>query len=177
MKLFHPESLALNEVVSLKHSAISDERGFFTKIFSDIDFKLLGWDKPISQVNYSYTLNAGSIRGMHYQLEPYSEDKLVVCLSGSVIDIAVDVRPNSATYLKNCSKTLSAGNNYSMLIPKGFAHGFQSLENNVALLYLHSATHSVEYERRINPLDPALNIKWPLAITNISKLDQSSPFL
>lgn len=176
MELFEIIKLKIKDLKIIKNIQKKDERGFLNKLFSKKEFEKFGWKTPIRQVNYTFTKEAGTVRGMHYQVAPYSEDKLIVCISGSIIDIAIDIRPNSPTYLNNYSKILTDSNS-SILIPKGFAHGFQTLENDVRLLYLHSAEYNTKYERRLNPLDPKINIQWPMNIKKMSKLDQNAPFL
>jgi len=176
MNLFKSIKLKLNKLQLIKNNKREDNRGYLNKIYSKKEFEKFGWKSSIKQVNYTFTREAGTIRGMHYQDKPYAEEKLIICLAGSIIDIAIDIRPNSPTYLKKYTKILN-NSNCSMLIPKGFAHGFQTLEDSVILLYLHSAEHNIKYERRLNPLDPKLNINWPLEAKNISILDRTSPFL
>jgi dTDP-4-dehydrorhamnose 3,5-epimerase len=114
---------------------------------------------------------------MHMQTPPYSEKKIVRCLSGSVFDVAIDMRPNSPTYLKYVSQELSALNSSALVIPEGFAHGFQTLENNSIVHYTTSQKYSQEHERGIRYNDPAIDINWPMEATQVSKKDREWPLL
>ena len=119
----------------------------------------------------------GTLRGLHYQINPFSETKLIKCVGGSVFDVAVDLRKDSPTFLKYFSINLNIESNYSILIPKGFAHGFQTLENNSSLVYFHSNYYNKDYERGIKFSDKLINIKWPIQNRIISKRDLSHPQL
>lgn len=153
-----------------------DERGTFIRAYSE-QFS----DQPLNfhlvQVNVSTTRMVGSIRGMHMQYSPYAEKKIVRCLSGSIFDVAIDMRPHSPTYLKYVSQELSASNNSAIVIPEGFAHGFQTLENNSIVHYTTSQKYSQEHERGIRYNDPAIDIHWPMEITQVSKKDRDWPLL
>jgi dTDP-4-dehydrorhamnose 3,5-epimerase len=126
-------------------------------------------------VNLSRTEAVGTIRGMHLQPDPHSESKLVRCLRGRVWDVAVDLRASSATFLAWHAEELSARNNKALLIPEGFAHGFQVLEKESELLYLHSEQYAPQLEDGISPLDPRLSILWPLEIAEMSDRDRGLP--
>jgi len=134
-------------------------------------------NKIIKQVNYTVTNIAGSVRGLHFQVPPFAEIKLVTCIKGTIFDVAVDIRENSPTFLQYESRILSAESNLSFLIPEGFAHGFQTLEANCEILYLHSEEHKPHYEKKINVKDPKIGISWPLEITNISQDHLSAKFI
>ena len=127
--------------------------------------------QPIAQINHTHTKRSGTVRGLHYQKSPYSEMKLVSCLRGAVWDVAVDIRSGSPTFLQWFAQNLSADNGYALLIPQGFAHGFQALTDDVELMYCHSAAYANGYEAGLNPLDPRLAVKWPLAVTEMSARD------
>lgn len=131
----------------------------------------------IAQVNRTLTRQIGTVRGMHYQAEPDSEFKIVSCLSGAVFDVAVDVRPGSPTYLRWHGQTLTDDNLKSLMIPEGFAHGFQALTDDAQLLYFHSAPHRPESERGVCPTDPAIAVAWPLEIAQLSDRDAAFPRL
>ena len=154
-----------------------DARGSFTRLFCEEDIREAGWTGHAKQVNLSVTARAGSIRGMHFQHPPHAETKLVLCLSGKIWDVATDIRQGSPHFLNSWSAELSAENGTALLIPPGFAHGFQTLSDDVQLLYFHSAIHVPEAEDGLNPLDPRLSIGWPLTITEISDRDLKRPAL
>jgi dTDP-4-dehydrorhamnose 3,5-epimerase len=136
-----------------------------------------GWTKPIVQINHTYTAKKGTVRGMHYQRPPHSEMKLVSCIRGELLDVVVDLRNDSDTYLQHHVELLSAGNGKALLIPEGFAHGFQSLTDDVELIYCHSMFYNAEAEAGISPSDKKLSIEWPLSITEISTRDQDHPLI
>lgn len=155
--------------------ALGDARGFLTRLFCADELRPAGWSKPVAQINQTLTRRQGAVRGMHLQRSPHAEMKLVMCLRGAVWDVAVDVRKGSPTLLHSHAETLSAENMRAMLIPEGFAHGFQALSDDCELLYLHSAPYVAEAEYGLNPVDPALSISWPQAITEISDRDGKHP--
>ena len=146
-------------------------------MFCSEELVAVGWRKNIAQVNYSFTDKKGTLRGMHYQIQPHSEMKLISCLQGEVFDVAIDLRINSPTYLHWHGEVLSENNKRSQLIPEGFAHGFQALTDKSTLLYCHSAPYNPKAERAINAQDPRLNIIWPLAISEISNRDANHPLI
>jgi dTDP-4-dehydrorhamnose 3,5-epimerase len=150
---------------------LGDSRGFLSRLFCAEELAAAGFDMPIAQINHTHTARKGTVRGLHFQRPPHAEVKLVSCLRGEVWDVAVDVREGSATYLRWHAEVLSADNWRAMLIPAGFAHGFQTLTDDVALLYCHSAAHVPEAEGALNPQDDGLAIAWPLVITELSARD------
>jgi dTDP-4-dehydrorhamnose 3,5-epimerase len=150
---------------------LGDSRGFLSRLFCADELAAAGFDLPIAQVNHTFTARKGTVRGMHFQLPPHAEIKLVTCLRGEVWDVAVDVREGSATYLRWYAELLSADNGCALLIPAGFAHGFQALSDDVELLYCHSAAHAPQAEGALNPQDERLAIAWPLAISELSARD------
>ncbi len=154
-----------------------DERGWFARYFCMDEFAQIGHTKEWLQMNHSCTYKKGSLRGMHYQLPPFSEIKLVRCIAGSVFDVIVDVRKNSSTFMQWFGAELSAENKKMMYIPEGFAHGFQCLTDNCGLLYHHTEYYEPNVEAGIKYDDPKINIEWPLAVTIISKRDEVHPFL
>jgi len=156
----------------VKRSPNTDNRGLFERLICTSDIK--AWEnRPIKQINRSVTKLKGVIRGLHLQKEPYSECKLITCLNGRVMDIAVDLRIGSPTYGKSFSIELNSKNGISLLVPEGCAHGFQSLTNNVEMLYIHSESYSAQHEDGINSLDETLCLNWPLACTERSERDKS----
>ena len=156
---------------------LGDSRGFLSRMFCAEELELAGWTKPIAQINLTMTSSRGTVRGMHFQQPPHSEMKLVNCVRGVVLDVAVDLRADSPTYLKWHAEELSAENRRSFLIPEGFAHGFQTLTNDCELLYFHSVPYAPGAEGALNALDSALGISWPLEITEMSERDRRHPNL
>jgi dTDP-4-dehydrorhamnose 3,5-epimerase len=131
----------------------------------------------VKQINHTLTREAGSVRGMHYQIPPKAEAKLVTCVRGAAWDVAVDLRKDSPTFLKWHAEEISAANKLAMLIPPGFAHGFQSFTSDCELIYLHSENYDSSLERGLMPCDPILNIEWPLKISSMSKRDSNHQYL
>ena len=154
-----------------------DNRGYFFKIFDQVELKKFGWIDSIKQINLSETHEKGSARGMHLQLDPFSEFKLITCISGSVFDVALDLRKSSKSFMKYYSIELNQEDNKSLLIPPGFAHGFQALEDKSQLIYAHSMEYKKDFESGCNLKDPKVNIKWPLKLRNLSKKDIQLPFV
>jgi dTDP-4-dehydrorhamnose 3,5-epimerase len=155
----------------VQRQRIDDSRGFLDRVFCSEELALAGWHRPLAQVNHTLTKKLGTIRGMHFQHPPYAEMKLVTCTHGKIWDVAVDLRYGSSTYLKWHAQELSAENQTAMLIPEGFAHGFQALESDSEVLYIHSLAHAPGSEAGINPRDPCLSINWPLPVSDISSKD------
>lgn len=154
-----------------------DHRGFLSRFYCAEEFREAGINKPIVQINHTVTRMEGTVRGLHFQYPPYAENKLVSCLKGAIWDVAVDIRRGSTTFLRWHGEILSAANRKSLLIPEGYAHGFQSLTEDCEMIYLHTAAYHAEAEGRINVIDPRLNIFWPLPIKNLSDLDCEHPFV
>lgn len=161
----------------IERKPISDSRGYLTRLFCADQIKNAGWQKFIVQINQTVTLKKGTVRGMHFQNRPYAEMKLVSCLRGEIWDVGVDLRRNSPTFLKWHAERLSAENCRSLLIPEGFAHGFQTLTNDCELIYFHSAPYTANAELGIQPTDPRINVRWPLIIQEISIRDSEHPLL
>jgi dTDP-4-dehydrorhamnose 3,5-epimerase len=154
-----------------------DSRGSFARIFCTEELKPACNNIDIAQINISKTTQVGTIRGMHFQHPPYTEVKMVRCIKGNVFDVAVDLREGSKTLLHWYGQELSAENLQMMIIPAGFAHGFQVLEENTELLYFHSNSYVPDCEGAIRFDEPRVNIKWPLSATNISKRDKQHAYL
>lgn len=158
-------------LLQIDRRPIGDARGSFARLFCDQLFADWGWDNPVRQINHSVTQGRGTLRGMHFQFPPNAETKLVTCLAGEIFDVAVDLRAGSPTFLRWHGVTLSVDNRSSLLIPRGFAHGFQTLSEHVELVYLHDAAYAPDREGGVSPLDPRLAISWPLAVTMLSDRD------
>ena len=154
-----------------------DSRGFFARLFCADEFKAHGLSAQWVQCNMSLSAKAGTVRGMHFQRPPVAENKTLRCLRGGVYDVIVDLRAGSPSFGKWASLELSAENRAMVYIPKGFAHGFQTLEDNTELLYFHSERYSKAHEGGVRFDDPDLAIPWPLIPTDISDRDQSHPSL
>lgn len=154
-----------------------DARGFLSRLFCAEELGAAGWNAPIAQINHTCTVGRGTVRGMHFQYPPHAEMKLVCCIRGEVWDVAVDIRAGSKTFLHWYAENLSADNGHALLIPQGFAHGFQALTDGVELLYCHSAPYSADAEGALNPQDPMLAISWSLQIAELSLKDSRLPML
>jgi dTDP-4-dehydrorhamnose 3,5-epimerase len=157
----------------IKFNVHSDNRGWFTRFYSKDLFKSIGLSKEWLQMNHSYTRTKGAIRGMHFQYPPFSEGKMVRCISGAVYDVMVDLRSGSPTFLKWVGVELSPSNQNAVFIPEGFAHGFQTLTEDCELIYLHTAIYNPASEGGLKYDDPYLNIDWPLPVTEISDRDKA----
>jgi dTDP-4-dehydrorhamnose 3,5-epimerase len=169
--------LKLAGVKLIERRHIGDARGFLSRLFCAEELSAAGWNKPIVQINHSHSARRGTVRGMHFQYPPHAEMKLVSCIRGEVWDVAVDVRAGSKNFLRWQAECLSADNKRALLIPEGFAHGFQSLSDNVELLYCHSAAYTATAESGLNVKDPTLAISWPLQIIGLSLNDSQYPML
>lgn len=161
----------------VERKPIHDGRGFLSRIFCINQFRNIGFTKPIIQINQTLTKEKGVVRGMHFQNSPYEEMKLVSCLQGQVWDVAIDLRKNSPTFLQWHAEVLSSENSRALLIPEGFAHGFQTLSKDCELLYLHTNEYHPASEAGLNAKDCRLNINWPLDIADMSERDKSHPFI
>jgi dTDP-4-dehydrorhamnose 3,5-epimerase len=161
----------------IKRNKIGDERGFLSRLFCAEELSIAGWDKPIKQINHTLTEHAGTVRGIHYQNQPFTEMKLVSCIRGEVWDIAVDLRYNSPTFLNWHAELLSAENQKAFLIPEGFGHGFQTMTDNCELIYFHSNTYNSDADAGVRFDDPKLAIKWPLQVEVCSERDLSHPLI
>jgi len=164
--------------VTVIHSdPFKDERGFFNRIFCQKELEVIQPDIVIAQINHSMTKQKGTIRGMHFQNPPHAEMKIVRCIKGSIFDVAVDLRKDSPTFLQWHGEVLSAENMKALVIPEGCAHGFQSLEDDIEMIYLHTQFYSKQSEGAIRYDEPKINIQWPLDHTVISEKDMSYTFL
>lgn len=168
--------LPLVGAYSIKPNKYEDSRGSFSRVFCKDELSEV-FDGNIAQINHSMTSKKGSVRGLHFQHPPYAEIKIVKCVNGSVFDVIVDIRENSNTFLQWFGIILSKENMSAILIPKGFAHGFQALEDNSELVYLHSEVYSAADESALNVKDPILGIRWPLPFADISERDKKYQFL
>ncbi len=155
----------------------TDSRGAFARTFCRNELREIGFGQEIAQINQSRNNIAGTVRGLHYQVSPKAEKKLVRCIKGAVFDVIVDVRKGSPTFLQWFSLELTENNDKILYVPDGFAHGFQTLTDHAELMYLHSEFYSLKHERSLNVLDPTLKITWPSKITSISDKDRNCQFI
>lgn len=154
-----------------------DERGHFFRFFCKDEFASIGHQKEWVQMNHSYTAKKAAIRGMHYQLHPFSEIKYLRCIRGKIWDVVVDIREGSPTFLHWYGVELSAENRKGLYIPEGFAHGFETLTEDCELIYHHSAYYTAGMEGGLRYNDPRVNITWPLEPVILSERDQNHPFI
>lgn len=169
--------LPLTGLVRVERRQHRDDRGVFARLFCAQELAEAGWSGGVAQVNHSRTLGQGSVRGLHYQLPPHAEAKLVSCVRGAVWDVAVDLRLGSPTFLQWHAERLDAEAGQALLIPPGCAHGFQVLSDEAELVYVHSKAYAADAERGWQVLDPRLAIRWPLPVQGLSARDQALPTL
>lgn len=177
MSRFTISNTPLADLKIVERQQMGDERGFLARLFCAEELAAAGWTQPIAQINHTSTQQKGSVRGLHFQHPPHAEMKLVSCLRGAIWDVAVDLRAGSPTFLQWHAEELSAANCRALLIPEGFAHGFQTLCDGCELLYLHSKAYTPAAEAGLHARDPALAIGWPMAITGFSIRDDQHPML
>ncbi len=174
---FSFSSTPLAGVWQLHRKPITDTRGFFSRFYCADEFTAAGFKLPLVQINHSHSKQRGTLRGMHFQHPPHAETKVVTCIVGRIFDVAVDLRRDSATFLQWIGAELSAENQQSLIVPPGFAHGFQTLSDDAEIIYLVTAAYSANAESGINPWDPAVNIQWPEAVSEISVRDAERAYL
>ena len=175
---FTKQATPLAGVYVLARCPRRDERGYLERLYCQHDLAdVCGTGDRVVQINRTLTRRRGSIRGMHYQRPPHCETKVVSCLRGEVFDVAVDLRPESPTYLRWHGELLSDTNHSSLVIPHGCAHGFQTLTEDCELLYFHTATWQPDAEAAVHALDPLIGITWPLPIVEMSDRDRRHPLL
>ncbi|MDR7308884.1 dTDP-4-dehydrorhamnose 3,5-epimerase [Rhodoferax saidenbachensis] len=177
MSRFTRTETPLAGLLCLERQVLGDARGFLTRLFCAEELADAGWTGAVAQVNHTYTAQRGVVRGLHFQHPPHAETKLVTCIRGAVWDVAVDVRAGSPTFLQWHAVELSAQNHRSLLIPQGFAHGFQTLTEDCEMVYLHSAPYVAQAEAGLSAQDPRLAIVWPLPIAELSPRDAQHPLL
>jgi dTDP-4-dehydrorhamnose 3,5-epimerase len=161
----------------LKRKHLGDARGYLTRLFDAEELSGSGWPGSVAQVNETGTAWRGTVRGFHYQNPPFAEAKLITVMQGAVLDIAIDIRKGSPTFLRHHAVELSAESRLSYLLPEGFAHGYQALTDDVRMIYVHSAPYRAEAEAGLNIADPRLGVAWPIAVENLSARDQGFAML
>ena len=166
---------ALTGAFVLELEAVEDERGYFARTFCRDQFAAHGLKNEITQCSISYNIRRGTVRGMHYQVEPHAEVKLVQCVRGKIFDVIIDLRPESETYRRWVGEELSGDNRRLLYVPEGFAHGFQTLEDDTAVYYQISEAYAPQSARGVRWNDPAFGIKWPLIDPIISEKDRLLP--
>lgn len=176
-KALNTRPTPIPDLVVVESTPHIDNRGAFARLYCERELASFIGQRRIMQINYSRTAAIGAVRGLHYQRPPHAEMKLVRCLKGRVWDVSVDLRHDSSTFLHWHAEELTPTNNRMMLIPEGFAHGFQVLESDAELLYLHTAFYVPEAEGGLRHDDPSLAINWPLTITDLSARDASHPLI
>lgn len=173
MKLFQTQ---IEGVKLVQPERLEDDRGFFARTWCDATFETNGLNGQLRQCNISFNNKAGTLRGMHLQLPPHEEAKLVRCTMGIIYDVVLDLRPESETYLQWEAFELSAANRFELYIPEGIAHGFQTLSDNAEVFYQMSETFHPELSVGYRWDDPAFRIEWPLEVTAISERDQQHAY-
>jgi dTDP-4-dehydrorhamnose 3,5-epimerase len=152
-----------------------DDRGFFARSWCSREFEARGLNAGIAQCNVSGNITKGTLRGMHYQVPPHAEVKLVRCTKGAIYDVIIDLRDASPTYLRHFGIELTADNHRALYIPEGFAHGFLTLQDHSEVFYQMSAFYEPSAARGVRFNDPAFGIQWPLPVAVISRRDQTYP--
>lgn len=170
-------SLGLDGVLEISPRKFGDDRGFFSETYNAKSFAEAGIDLTCVQDNHSYSAAKGVVRGLHYQLPPFAQDKLVRVTRGAILDVAVDIRKSSPTFGKWVALEVSAEKWNQILVPKGFAHGFITLVENTEVIYKVTEYYSPEHDRSIRFDDPAIGIDWPISSSSVqlSDKDQKAP--
>lgn len=161
MKQFDIEATSISGLKRIKARKLDDARGSFSRVFCIEELGPAGWPGYIAQANVTTTRNRGTVRGLHYQVPPYAEAKIIRCLRGEVWDVVLDLRQDSETFLQWHAEVLSDTTGIGLLVPPGCAHGFQTLRADVEMLYFHSSPYSSQCERGVLPTDPLVNIPCP----------------
>jgi dTDP-4-dehydrorhamnose 3,5-epimerase len=169
------QSTKLGDAYLVELEPARDSRGFFARTFCTEEFATQGLEGNFPQHSMSFSARKGTLRGMHYQREPGTEVKLVRCTRGAILDVIIDIRPGSPTYCHWQEFELSATNRHQLYIPQGFAHGFQTLSDDVEVNYLISVPYRPDLASGIRYNDPAFGVAWPLAVTEISEKDLQWP--
>lgn len=167
--------IGVGGAVVVEMEQLVDERGFFARVFDSEIFEQQGLEPRVAQCNYSHSDCKGTLRGLHWQAEPYAEARLVRCIAGAIYDVVLDVRPGSVTNGKWAATELSASNGLSLYVPPGVAHGFLTLADDCDVLYQASSSHVAQAERGVRWDDPAFSIEWPFEPAVITDKDRSWP--
>lgn len=173
MTQFEIESTPIAGLSIIRRNRQTDARGFLERLFEEEAFADLLNGEPVVQMNHTHTKKRGTVRGMHCQLPPHTERKIVTCIRGSVFDVVVDLRGHSTTFGEWWGYELNDTNGDSLAIPEGCAHGLQTLQDDVDLIYMHTKEYAPRAEAAINPFNSSLAVRWPLEVSEISVRDQS----
>ena len=165
----------LKGAFTIEPERLEDDRGFFARMWCQQEFEAHGLDPRLVQCNISFNKRRGTLRGMHYQVAPHEEAKLVRCTMGTVYDVIIDLRSDSPTFKQWVAVELTADNRRMLYIPEGFAHGFQTLEDNTEVFYQMSEFYHPECARGVRWDDPSFGIVWPIVPQCISQQDMSYP--
>ena len=171
------ETMSLADVALVHTEPFVDQRGEFARFYCEHALQSLLGGRSIKQINFSSNRRGGTLRGLHYQEPPHTDMKFVRCLRGRTFHVVVDIRPHSPTFLRWTSVELDAGAMTMVCVPEGFAHGFQSLQNDCQLMYFVTSPFAPAHQAGLRYNDPALAIKWPLEVTELSERDQRHPLL
>ena len=177
MSALHYTPTKLAGVVQVRRQIHADTRGSFARLFCADELAAVGWTGPVAQVNHSVNTARGTVRGLHYQLAPWAEMKLVSCVRGRVWDVAVDLRRDSPTFLHWFAQELSAQSGGALLVPQGCAHGYQALSDDAEIVYCHSMPFAPQAQAGVHPSDQRLAIDWPLPVQGLSQRDAEWPVL
>jgi len=167
------EQTKIEGVFAIHSEPFKDERGFFNRIFCQKELEVIKPGIVIAQVNHSMTKTKGTIRGMHFQNPPHAEMKIIRCVKGSIFDVAVDLRKDSPTFLQWHGEVLSAENMKALVVPEGCAHGFQSLEDDIEMVYMSTSPYCKEAESGVRFDEPKVGVKWPLPVSVVSEKDRN----
>ncbi len=167
--------LQLQGAFTIDPEALEDERGFFARTWCHREFEAHGLNPRLVQCSISFNKKRGTLRGMHYQVKPYQEAKLVRCCRGAIYDVIIDLRPDSLTFKRWQAFELTADSRRMLYVPEGFAHGFQTLEDKTEVFYQMSEFYAPECARGLRWNDPAFGIRWPSGDLIISERDRSYP--
>jgi dTDP-4-dehydrorhamnose 3,5-epimerase len=166
---------SISGVFEIRINRIPDERGFFARTWCRSEFEEHGLESVLLQCNISYNARKGTLRGMHYQAEPFAESKLVRCTQGAIYDVVLDLRPQSPSFGQWVAVTLTAENRNMVYVPKGCAHGFLTLQDQTEVFYQMSEVYNAESARGVRWDDSAFNIAWPEKVEVISERDRYYP--
>ncbi len=163
---------SFKELYLIKSKIFKDFRGEFYRVYCENEFSKIFFKKKIKQTNICINKKKGTLRGLHYQIKPHQETKLISCIKGEIFDVVVDLRKHSKTYLQYFSKIISEDNKYSILVPKGFAHGYITLKKNSVVVYLVDKNYNKKSEKILKYNDAKIAINWPIKPKHISKKDR-----
>ena len=167
----------LSGLLVFQRSPARDPRGGFDRLFDSVVVGTAGAETEVRDINLATNHAKGTIRGFHYQASPHSETKIITCLRGRAFDVVIDIRAGSSTFLQSHTEMLSPDISKTIVVPPGFAHGYQTMEDDTELLYLHSIGFKADAQRGLHPLDGTLGISWPLSPTVLSERDSQHPLI